>query len=165
MAADGSPYFWAGGRLSSDKRTLSWENGRSEGIRKGQVKLLLSYTYDDDEDDYGDDDVDDVVQHPWSFTGSRGAQPDGGRGSENCLAILNNFYNVSGSKSFIKEIEVNVRGGGASQGLLCFCLFQTHYWVPKHVRKFHILFMIYTLCNVILHRQIVMYAIWSISKN
>lgn len=67
VAADGSPYFWAGGRLSSDKRTLSWENGRSEGIRKGQ--------------------------HPWSFTGSRGAQPDGGRGSENCLAILNNFYN------------------------------------------------------------------------
>ena len=53
--------------------------------------------------------------------------------------------------------------GGASQGLLCFCLFQTHYWVLKHVRKFHILFMIYTLCNVILHRQIVMYAIWSIS--
>ena len=37
VAADGSPYFWAGGRLSSDKRTLSWENGRSEGIRKGQV--------------------------------------------------------------------------------------------------------------------------------
>jgi hypothetical protein len=67
VAADGSPYFWAGGRLSSDKRSLSWENGRSEGIRKGQ--------------------------HPWSFTGSRGAQPDGGRGSENCLAILNNFYN------------------------------------------------------------------------
>ena len=25
-------------RLSSDKRTLTWENGRSEGIRKGQVK-------------------------------------------------------------------------------------------------------------------------------
>ena len=24
-------------RLSSDKRTLTWENGRSEGIRKGQV--------------------------------------------------------------------------------------------------------------------------------
>ena len=36
-----------------------------------------------------------TVQHPWSFTGSRGSQPDGGRGSENCLAILNNFYNVS----------------------------------------------------------------------
>jgi len=66
VAADGSPYFWAGGRISSDKRTLTWENGRSEGIRRGQ--------------------------HPWSFTGSRGAQPDG-RGSEHCLAILNNFYN------------------------------------------------------------------------
>ena len=33
-------------------------------------------------------------QHPWSFTGSRGAQPDG-EGSEHCLAVLNNFYNVS----------------------------------------------------------------------
>ena len=68
VAADGSPYFWAGGRLSGDKRSLTWENGRSEGISKGR--------------------------HPWSFTGSRGAQPDG-QGSEHCLAILNNFYNVS----------------------------------------------------------------------
>merc|ERR1711936_333023 len=66
VAADGSPYFWAGGRLSGDKRSLTWENGRSEGISKGR--------------------------HPWSFTGSRGAQPDG-QGSEHCLAILNNFYN------------------------------------------------------------------------
>ena len=46
-------------------------------------------------------DDDDVAQHPWSFTGSRGAQPDGGRGSENCLAILNNFYNVSPTTSSI----------------------------------------------------------------
>ena len=68
VAADGSPYFWAGGRLSGDKRSVRWENGRSEGISKGR--------------------------HPWSFTGSRGAQPDG-QGSEHCLAILNNFYNVS----------------------------------------------------------------------
>lgn len=68
VAADGSPYFWAGGQISQDKRSLRWENGRSEGISKGR--------------------------HPWSFTGSRGAQPDG-QGSENCLAILNNFYNVS----------------------------------------------------------------------
>ena len=68
VAADGSPYFWAGGRLSPDKRSVRWENGRSEGISKGR--------------------------HPWSFTRSRGAQPDG-EGSEHCLAILNNFYNVS----------------------------------------------------------------------
>ena len=68
VAADGAPYFWAGGRLSRNKASLSWENGRSEGISKGR--------------------------HPWSFTGSRGAQPDG-QGSEDCLAILNNFYNVS----------------------------------------------------------------------
>jgi len=66
VAADGAPYFWAGGRISRNKNSLSWENGRSEGISKGR--------------------------HPWSFTGSRGAQPDG-QGSEDCLAILNNFYN------------------------------------------------------------------------
>jgi len=66
VAADGAPYFWAGGRLSPNKRSLRWENGRSEGITTGR--------------------------HPWSFTGSRGAQPDG-EGSEHCLAILNNFYN------------------------------------------------------------------------
>ena len=29
-----------------------------------------------------------------SFTGSRGAQPDG-NGGEDCLAVLNNFYNVN----------------------------------------------------------------------
>ena len=68
VAADGAPYFWAGGRLSGNKRSLTWENGRSESISRGR--------------------------HPWSFTGSRGAQPDG-QGSEDCLAILNNFYNVS----------------------------------------------------------------------
>ena len=28
-------------------------------------------------------------QHPWSFTGRTGPQPDGG---ESCLAILNNVY-------------------------------------------------------------------------
>jgi len=61
------PYFWAGGQISSDKRTLTWENGRREGISRGRF--------------------------PWSTQGSRGRQPDGGFGSENCLAILNNVYN------------------------------------------------------------------------
>ena len=60
--------FWVGGELSLDKRLLSWENGRIEEITKGT--------------------------HPWSFTRLRGPQPDGLE-SENCLAILNNFYNVS----------------------------------------------------------------------
>ena len=68
VAADGSPYFWAGGELSQDKMLVRWENGRIEGISKGL--------------------------HPWSFTGLRGSQPDG-QGSEYCLAVLNNFYNVS----------------------------------------------------------------------
>jgi len=61
------PYFWAGGQISSDKRTLTWENGGREGISRGRF--------------------------PWSTGGSRGPQPDGGPGSENCLAILNNVYN------------------------------------------------------------------------
>lgn len=67
VESDRAPYFWAGGRISSDKRTLTWENGRSEGISRGRF--------------------------PWSTGGSRGPQPDGGFGSENCLAILNNVYN------------------------------------------------------------------------
>ena len=68
IGSEGLQYFWAGGRLSPDKTRLSWENGASEAISRGQ--------------------------HPWSFGGLRGAQPDG-QGSENCLAVLNNFYNVS----------------------------------------------------------------------
>ena len=78
VAADGAPYFWAGGRISSNKASLTWENGRTEGISKGR--------------------------HPWSFTGSRGAQPDG-EGSEDCLAILNNFYNVSIFNKFTKSFR------------------------------------------------------------
>ena len=66
-ATEGLQYFWTGGRLSANKARLSWENGASEAISRGV--------------------------HPWSFGGLRGAQPDG-QGSENCLAVLNNFYNV-----------------------------------------------------------------------
>jgi len=67
LERDNAPYFWAGGRTSSDKGTLSWENGRSERIIRGRF--------------------------PWSTEGLRGPQPDGGQGSELCLAILNNVYN------------------------------------------------------------------------
>eukprot|EP00090_Calanus_glacialis_P006424 TRINITY_DN15006_c0_g2_i1.p1 TRINITY_DN15006_c0_g2~~TRINITY_DN15006_c0_g2_i1.p1 ORF type:complete len:272 (+),score=47.87 TRINITY_DN15006_c0_g2_i1:82-897(+) len=66
VASEGVTFMWAGGRISSDKRTLTWENGRRETIARGS--------------------------HPWSFTGLRGPQPDG-QGSEDCLAILNNLYN------------------------------------------------------------------------
>ena len=68
VAEDDAPYFWAGGKLSSDKKLLSWENGRAESIIQGR--------------------------HPWSFAGFRGPQPDGQKNSENCLAILNNVYKV-----------------------------------------------------------------------
>ena len=64
---EGLSAFWAGGELSRDKRLLRWENGRLERITKGK--------------------------HPWSFTGTRGPQPDG-QESEHCLAVLNNAYNV-----------------------------------------------------------------------
>ena len=68
VSDDGTPYFWAGGELSRDKRLLRWENGKLERIVGGE--------------------------HPWSHTGTRGHQPDGGA-SEHCLAVLNNVYNVS----------------------------------------------------------------------
>ena len=67
VAADNAPFFWAGGILSSDKTLLGWENGQVESIIQGR--------------------------HPWSFAGSRGPQPDG-QNSEECLAILNNVYEV-----------------------------------------------------------------------
>ena len=65
---ENTPFIWAGARISGSKTSVFWENGRSEGIRRGQ--------------------------HPWSFAGLRGPQPDGA-GSEDCLAILNDVYNVS----------------------------------------------------------------------
>lgn len=63
VASDRAPYFWAGGRVSRDSRSLTWQNGKTESVSRGQ--------------------------HPWSFTGRTGPQPDGG---ESCLAILNNVY-------------------------------------------------------------------------
>merc|ERR1712025_467427 len=63
VSGDRAPYFWSGGKVSRDSRSLNWLNGVSEPVSRGQ--------------------------HPWSFTGRTGPQPDGG---EFCLAILNNFY-------------------------------------------------------------------------
>merc|ERR1712127_639575 len=63
LSKEGKPYFWTGGQVSRDSRTLTWQSGVTQPISKGQ--------------------------HPWSFTGRLGAQPDGG---ETCLAVLNNTY-------------------------------------------------------------------------
>lgn len=63
LTTDRAPYFWSGGQVSRDSRSLSWPSGKTEPIARGQ--------------------------HPWSFTGRTGPQPDGG---ERCLAILNNTY-------------------------------------------------------------------------
>merc|ERR1711976_195527 len=65
-SSQGVEFFWTGGRLSSDKTELMWENGVKQPIARGV--------------------------HPWSHTGLRGPQPDG-QGSEHCLAVLNNLYN------------------------------------------------------------------------
>ena len=67
-ASEGVEFFWTGGRISADKSSLTWENGRAESISQGV--------------------------HPWSFAGLRGPQPDG-QGTEHCLAVLNNLYDVS----------------------------------------------------------------------
>ena len=72
VADDEAPYFWAGGKVSLDKAVLWWENGMVEKIVGGE--------------------------HPWSHTGSRGEQPDG-QNTEHCLAVLNNFYNVSNNRT------------------------------------------------------------------
>jgi len=63
LKTDRAPYFWSGGQVSRDSRTVSWQSGRTEPIARGQ--------------------------HPWSFTGRTGPQPDGG---ETCVAVLNNTY-------------------------------------------------------------------------
>merc|ERR1719369_1755962 len=63
VATDRAPYFWSGGQVSRDSHTLTWQNGKTEPITRGQ--------------------------HPWSFTGRTGPQPDGG---EICLAVLNSVY-------------------------------------------------------------------------
>merc|ERR1711936_650215 len=63
LTTDRSPYFWSGGQVSRDSRSPSWPSGKTEPIARGQ--------------------------HPWSFTGRTGPQPDGG---ERCLAVLNNSY-------------------------------------------------------------------------
>jgi len=63
VGSDRAPYFWAGGELNADSTSLTWQNGKSEPVQRGQ--------------------------HPWSFTGRTGPQPDGG---EKCLAILNDVY-------------------------------------------------------------------------
>merc|ERR1712183_615870 len=63
LTTDRAPYFWSGGQVSRDSRSLSWPSGKTDPIARGQ--------------------------HPWSFTGRTGPQPDGG---ERCLAVLNNTY-------------------------------------------------------------------------
>merc|ERR1712038_92116 len=62
LERDRYDYFWAGAKIS--RGSLNWENGKSEGISRGQ--------------------------YPWSTRGAIGPQPEG---NGNCLAILNNVYN------------------------------------------------------------------------
>jgi len=63
LKTDRAPYFWSGGQVARDSRSITWQSGKTEPVARGQ--------------------------HPWSFTGRTGPQPDGG---ETCVAVLNNTY-------------------------------------------------------------------------
>jgi len=65
VAREGQKYFWTGGRVNHGRRpTISWPSGRTTSSNK------------------------------WSNTGGANRpQPDNREGNENCLAVLNNFYN------------------------------------------------------------------------
>ena len=39
VATDRAPYFWAGGQVSRDSRTLTWQNGKTERISRGEEIL------------------------------------------------------------------------------------------------------------------------------
>lgn len=57
-------YFWTGGNVNHGPRTIRWPSGRT------------------------------TSSGLWSNTGGAGRpQPDNREGNENCLAVLNNFYN------------------------------------------------------------------------
>ena len=89
LSTDRSPYFWSGGQVSRDSRTLTWPSGKSEPIARGQVgeDLFCIPLFHDDYSSMIH--FPSLLQHPWSFTGRTGPQPDGG---ERCLAVLNNTY-------------------------------------------------------------------------
>ena len=104
LTSDRAPYFWSGGQVSRDSRSLSWPSGKTEPIARGQVGLPIS--------------IFDVIstinsfligyflfslQHPWSFTGRTGPQPDGG---ERCLAILNNTYRWTVVKQWLQMCDI-----------------------------------------------------------
>ena len=37
LTTDRAPYFWSGGQVSRDSRSLSWPSGKTEPIARGQV--------------------------------------------------------------------------------------------------------------------------------
>ena len=69
VTSEGVSGIWTGGRVTPDKSFLDWENGASEPVRAGI--------------------------HPWSTEGRNGRPQPDGFGTENCLAVLNNFFAVS----------------------------------------------------------------------
>lgn len=63
VAREGQPYFWTGGTVNTQARTVSWPSGRTTSTSL------------------------------WSPTGGAGRpQPDNREGNERCLGVLNNFY-------------------------------------------------------------------------
>ena len=65
LAQDRQRYFWTGGQVQHNSRSVRWPSGR--------ISNNIPF---------------------WSNTGgARRPQPDNREGDENCLAVLNNFYN------------------------------------------------------------------------
>ena len=82
VAAEPVDSVWLGGRLDPAKQLVGWEDGQLEPVLQGQF--------------------------PWSPSGLRGPQPDG-LNSEDCVAILNNFHNVS--EWLVYWIMINFQDG------------------------------------------------------
>merc|ERR1712226_173224 len=66
VRSEGVSGIWTGGRVTPDKTFLDWENGASEPVRAGF--------------------------HPWSPQGRNGRPQPDGFGTENCVAVLNDFF-------------------------------------------------------------------------
>ncbi|TRY73900.1 hypothetical protein TCAL_01526 [Tigriopus californicus] len=71
VAQHNEDYFWTGGRLVNGHTALSWASGATQSVNS-----LGSY---------------------WGPTGgNKRPQPDNREGDEECLAVLNNFYDFNG---------------------------------------------------------------------
>ena len=107
LQSDRAPYFWSGGQVSRDSRSLSWPSGKTEPIARGQVGLPISiFNFILTINSFLIGYILISLQHPWSFTGRTGPQPDGG---ERCLAILNNTYRWAVVKQWLQMCDIETK--------------------------------------------------------